>query len=148
MTDAAPPRRPPVRVGILSHGTSEFDSRAHRVARSLAAAGDTVTLYSRHRPGLPLEETLDGYRVVRLPVSGRSLRIAADAADAATSGGLTPFAVERLSGTPAGGPDTSKATKAKGSPGGTRRVGSVTRAVRTDARRLWRAIRPASRRAR
>src|SRR5262245_58055623 len=39
-------RRPAVRVGILSHGTSQFDSRAHRIARSLAAAGDTVTLYS------------------------------------------------------------------------------------------------------
>ncbi len=81
MTDAtAPRRRPAVRVGILSHGTSQFDSRAHRVARSLAAAGDTVTLYSRHRPGLALEETVDGYRVVRIAVSQRSLRRAAEEA--------------------------------------------------------------------
>lgn len=67
-------RRPAVRVGILSHGTSQFDSRAQRIARSLAAAGDTVTLYSRHRPGLPIEESLDGYRIVRIAVSQRSLR--------------------------------------------------------------------------
>ena len=76
MTEAtAHRRRPPTRVGILSpHGTSEFDSRAHRLARSLVASGDTVTLYSRHRSGLPLEEHLDGYRVVRIPVSDKSLR--------------------------------------------------------------------------
>jgi glycosyltransferase involved in cell wall biosynthesis len=67
-------------VGILSHGTSQFDSRAHRVARTLAEAGDTVTLYSRHRPGLPLEETVDGYRVVRIAMSVRSLGIALDEA--------------------------------------------------------------------
>ena len=62
-------QRPPARVGILSPGTSEFDSRAHRVARSLVARGDTVTIYSRRRPGLPAEESVDGYRVVRMPLS-------------------------------------------------------------------------------
>ncbi|MEZ4597379.1 MAG: glycosyltransferase [Chloroflexota bacterium] len=61
--------RPAARVGILSPGTSEFDSRAHRIARSLVARGDTVTIYSRRRPGLPAEETVDGYRVVRMPLS-------------------------------------------------------------------------------
>lgn len=61
--------RPAVRVGILSPGTSEFDSRAHRIARSLVARGDTVTIYSRRRPGLPAEESVDGYRVVRMPLS-------------------------------------------------------------------------------
>ena len=70
MTEApAPRRRAAARVGILSHGTSQFDSRAHRVARSLVAGGDTVTLYSRHRPGLPVEEMVDGYRVVRIDVN-------------------------------------------------------------------------------
>lgn len=75
MTEAtAGRRRPPIRVGILSHGTSQFDSRAHRIARSLTAAGDTVTIYTRHRSGLPIEEHMDGYRVVRIPVSDKSLR--------------------------------------------------------------------------
>lgn len=61
--------RAAARVGILSPGTSEFDSRAHRIARSLVARGDTVTIYSRQRPGLPTEESVDGYRVVRMPLS-------------------------------------------------------------------------------
>ena len=61
--------RPPARVAILSQGTSQFDSRAQRIARSCAAAGDTVTIYSRYRRGLPREELLDGYRIVRLPLS-------------------------------------------------------------------------------
>jgi glycosyltransferase involved in cell wall biosynthesis len=61
--------RPPARIAILSPGTSEFDSRAHRIARSLVGRGDTVTIYSRRRPGLPAEEAVDGYRVVRMPLS-------------------------------------------------------------------------------
>ena len=61
--------RPPARVAILSQGTSQFDSRAQRIARSCAAAGDTVTIYSRYRRGLPRDELLDGYRIVRLPLS-------------------------------------------------------------------------------
>jgi glycosyltransferase involved in cell wall biosynthesis len=61
--------RPPARIGILSPGTSEFDSRAHRIARSLVARGDTVTIYSRRRPGLPAEGSVDGYRIVRMPLS-------------------------------------------------------------------------------
>lgn len=68
-TAAERPARPPARIGILSPGTSEFDSRAHRIARSLVARGDTVTIYSRQRPGLPGEESVDGYRVVRMPLS-------------------------------------------------------------------------------
>ncbi len=62
-------RRRAARIGILSPGTSEFDSRAHRIARSLVARGDTVTIYSRRRPGLPAEESVDGYRVVRMPLT-------------------------------------------------------------------------------
>jgi glycosyltransferase involved in cell wall biosynthesis len=58
--------RPPIRVAILSPGTGEFDSRAHRIARSLVARGDTVTIYTRQREDLAAEEQLDGYRVVRL----------------------------------------------------------------------------------
>ena len=72
MTGDVTPRgiaRPPARIGILSPGTSEFDSRAHRIARSLVARGDSVTIYSRRRPGLPAEEAVDGYRVVRMPLS-------------------------------------------------------------------------------
>ena len=41
---ATPPAthaRPPARIAILSHGTSAFDSRAQRIARTCAAAGDT-----------------------------------------------------------------------------------------------------------
>jgi len=66
--------RLPRRVGILSPGTSEFDSRAQRIARSLVALGDTVTIYSRRRPGLPAEETLDGYRIVRIPLDRADAR--------------------------------------------------------------------------
>ena len=104
--EASGPRRPAVRVGILSHGTSQFDSRAHRIARSLAAAGDTVTLYSRHRPGLPIEETLDGYRIVRIAVSQRSLREAiAELGDdiPPSLAGLAERAAIREGGAPAAG---------------------------------------------
>jgi glycosyltransferase involved in cell wall biosynthesis len=74
--------RRPARIGILSPGTSEFDSRAHRIARSLVARGDTVTIYSRRRPGLPAEETLDGYRVVRMPLtSGDAAALRATSSD-------------------------------------------------------------------
>ena len=78
MHDERPPEtgtpRRPRRVGILSPGTSEFDSRAQRVARSLVASGDSVTIYSRRRPGLPGEETLDGYRIVRIPLDRADAR--------------------------------------------------------------------------
>ncbi len=72
-TETAQPRRPR-RVGILSPGTSEFDSRAQRIARSLVARGDTVTIYSRRRPGLPADETIDGYRIVRIPLDRADAR--------------------------------------------------------------------------
>ena len=77
----------PRRVGILSPGTSQFDSRAQRIARSLVARGDTVTIYSRRRPGLPGEETLDGYRIVRIPLDradARAERSADRSGDAAS----------------------------------------------------------------
>lgn len=68
--------RPPARIAILSHGTSAFDSRAQRIARTWAARGDTVTLYSRYLPGLPREQELDGYRLVRIPLSDEDARLA------------------------------------------------------------------------
>ena len=48
---------------------------AKRLAEGLARRGHTVTvLTSRHEPGLPLEETIAGVRVVRLPVAARLSR--------------------------------------------------------------------------
>ncbi|MBX3029945.1 MAG: hypothetical protein KF809_07275 [Chloroflexi bacterium] len=61
------------RIGILSPGTSEFDSRAQRIARTLAARGDEVTIYSRLAAGLAAEEQLDGYRIVRIPLDDEAL---------------------------------------------------------------------------
>jgi glycosyltransferase involved in cell wall biosynthesis len=72
------------RIAILSHGTSEFDSRAQRIARTCAAAGDTVTIYSRSLAGLPAEEQLHGYRIVRLPLSEDDARQAAAGATGPT----------------------------------------------------------------
>ncbi len=68
--------RPPARIAILSHGTSAFDSRAQRIARTWAARGDTVTLYSRYLPGLPREAELDGYRLVRIALDEDDVRLA------------------------------------------------------------------------
>jgi glycosyltransferase involved in cell wall biosynthesis len=68
--------RPPARIAILSHGTSAFDSRAQRIARTWAARGDAVTLYSRYMPGLPREQELDGYRLVRIPLDESDARLA------------------------------------------------------------------------
>ncbi len=59
----------PARIGILSPGTSEFDSRAHRIARSLVARGDSVTIYSRRRPRPASGGGDRRYRVVRMPLS-------------------------------------------------------------------------------
>ena len=71
--------RPAARIAILSQGTSQFNSRAQRIARSCAAAGDTVTIYSRYRRGLAREELLDGYRIVRLPLSRSDAEAVAEA---------------------------------------------------------------------
>jgi glycogen(starch) synthase len=72
--------RPPARIAILSQGTSEYDSRAQRIARTCVAAGDTVTIYSRYLADLPSEQWQDGYRIVRLPLSDADDRQAAAAA--------------------------------------------------------------------
>ncbi|MET0773488.1 MAG: glycosyltransferase [Candidatus Limnocylindrales bacterium] len=145
MTDTpAHRRRPAVRVGILSNGTSQFDSRAHRVARTLAAAGDTVTLYSRHRPGLAFEEQLDGYRLVRVPVSDGSLRQAAEDAGDAAGSQLTSFASERLSTITRGRRATEEArSRPVDRPPGPRGVlRRAARAPRVLARRVSRTVLP------
>ena len=59
------PRR--LRIGILSFSSAQFDSRSLRIARSAVACGHEVTIYARWEPGLPREETADGYRIVRRP---------------------------------------------------------------------------------
>jgi glycosyltransferase involved in cell wall biosynthesis len=61
-------RRAPARIAIVTPGTSQFDSRAHRIARSCAAQGDTVTMYARREQGMAAEEHVDGYRIVRVPL--------------------------------------------------------------------------------
>ncbi len=64
----------PTRIGIVSPGTGTFDSRAHRIARSCVARGDTVTIYARRELGMPAEEQLDGYRVIRVPLQAADFR--------------------------------------------------------------------------
>lgn len=76
MTRAGVPGRPPASIAILSPGTSVFDSRAHRIARSLVAQGDRVTIYSRRKQGAAPEEWTDGYRIVRIPLSRSDLEAA------------------------------------------------------------------------
>jgi glycosyltransferase involved in cell wall biosynthesis len=85
------------------------------VARSLAAAGDTVTLYSRHRPGLALEEHVDGYRIVRIAVSELSLRRAVDDAGDKAPERLARLAEEQAPAL-ASEPSTRK-PKGRGKPG-------------------------------
>jgi glycosyltransferase involved in cell wall biosynthesis len=95
-----PGDRPPARIAILSHGTSEFDSRAQRIARTWAARGDTVTLYSRFLAGLPREEHLDGYRIVRLPLSEDDARRAEALEHRTDHGERPPVAGSRALGAP------------------------------------------------
>src|SRR2546423_14909688 len=51
---------PPVVVGGLGR-------HVHALARKLANAGHQVTVATRHAPGAPLDEVVDGVRVVRAP---------------------------------------------------------------------------------
>ncbi len=55
------------RIAILSFSNGRFDARARRIARSATAAGYETILYARWEAGLPLEEELDGLRIVRVP---------------------------------------------------------------------------------
>ena len=51
---------PPVMVGGLGR-------HVHALATTLARAGHDVTVATRHAPGAPLDEVVDGVRVVRAP---------------------------------------------------------------------------------
>ena len=51
---------PPLVVGGLGR-------HVHALATSLAAAGNEVTVVTRHAPGAPLEEYVEGVRIVRAP---------------------------------------------------------------------------------
>jgi glycosyltransferase involved in cell wall biosynthesis len=54
---------------IVLPSSGAFDSRAWRIASSLAARGHTVTIVARSEPGLPSDETHpDAYRIIRVPV--------------------------------------------------------------------------------
>lgn len=74
---AVPPHLEPQRAVFLLASSGAFDSRALRLAESLACRGHQVTILARLREGLPeLEERPEGIRVVRLassPVDGLPL---------------------------------------------------------------------------
>ncbi len=58
------------RATLVVPSTGEFDSRAWRIASSLAARGHAVTVVGRAAPGVPdREDHPSGYRIVRVPVS-------------------------------------------------------------------------------
>jgi hypothetical protein len=59
------------RLAILSYSNGRFDARTRRVARSAEEAGFDVVAYARWEPGVPLEETIDGLRIVRAPIVAR-----------------------------------------------------------------------------
>lgn len=66
---ATPPRPVPQRLVIVASTSVAFDSRSHRIARTLAGRGHEVTIVGRWEPGLPYDErTADGYRILRLEV--------------------------------------------------------------------------------
>lgn len=74
--NAAP--MPPARIeGVVAQravlvlpSTGAFDSRAWRIAGSLAGRGHQVTVVARSGPGVPdQEEASAGFRIVRVPVS-------------------------------------------------------------------------------
>lgn len=70
---SAAPRRDaatiPQSCTIVLPSSGVFDSRAWRIARSLAARGHAVTIVARLESGLSAEEVhVDGYRIIRVPV--------------------------------------------------------------------------------
>ena len=61
------------RATLVLPSSGAFDSRAWRIASSLAARGHDVTVLARSEPGLPNGELRpDGYRVIRVPVSAEA----------------------------------------------------------------------------
>lgn len=67
----------PQEAVIVAPATAEFHSRTYRIARTLLERGHRVTVVTRWRPGLALEEQHPvGYRIVRLvgtPMEGLPL---------------------------------------------------------------------------
>ncbi len=124
--------RPPARIAILSQGTSEYDSRAQRIARTCAAAGDTVTIYSRYLADLPREQWLDGYRIVRLPLSDANARQAAAAARTVANRGTGVEAgtTSMMPAAPAAGPATMTGRARSVAPAAFRRVRRTSRRLR------------------
>jgi glycosyltransferase involved in cell wall biosynthesis len=58
------------RCVLVLPSTGEFDSRAYRIASTVAARGHDVTMLARWAPGLPTDERHpSGYRILRVPVS-------------------------------------------------------------------------------
>jgi len=140
---AAAPQRKPARIGILSPGTSVFDSRAHRIARSLVAQGDSVTIYSRHKQGALAEEWIDGYHIVRIPLSDSDVDAArAEAKRArrtvggagARKAGPTDAGVPTGAGSAAAAGSTAKPAARRGPIG--RRLPAIGRTLRKVRREL------------
>jgi glycosyltransferase involved in cell wall biosynthesis len=71
VTDVAPASRSPVaqRIALVLPSTGEFDSRAERLAASLAERGHAVTVLARWAPDLARAEVRGRIRIVRVPVS-------------------------------------------------------------------------------
>ena len=86
------------RLAILSYSNGRFDARTRRVAQSAGAAGFDVVAYARWEPGLPLEETIDGFRVHRLARFALALKVALDGSISTTSENLLIYA--KLYGVP------------------------------------------------
>jgi glycosyltransferase involved in cell wall biosynthesis len=61
----AAPRPGAARVAMLLGNPCTHDARVEREARTLAASGREVTIFAVAAPGLPAEETRDGFRIVR-----------------------------------------------------------------------------------
>ena len=67
MTEAIPVAQ---RCTLVLPSSGAFDSRAWRIASSLARRGHSVTVLARLEPDLPADEVHpDGYRIVRVPVA-------------------------------------------------------------------------------
>lgn len=71
MTPSASPSGGAVaqRIALVLPSTGEFDSRAQRLAETLAGRGHEVTILARWSPGVEREETREGVRIVRVPVA-------------------------------------------------------------------------------
>lgn len=139
-----------LRIGIFSFSSGEFNSRSHRLARSAVADGHEVTIYARSRRGLPAEELVGGYRIVRLPSPlslllpwGRRKRL--DRRRSVSQAGPQPVAQAPKEGTPAASPSehaASPGVRRKGH--GKRGTGAARRSDRGSASRVRALLRPAA----